>query len=158
MFKLLPILFIGLVLSSCGDDLPTRIVSETVVYENKNTDSDLNEMVEDVMNKVNEIVENDSEQSDWESEIKDESLTSNNTSKKTNEKILTFVECSCGAHDCGIIFSDEEGNNHEFYQNDISNYDFSCPSGTKYYNRKFRVNFETVSSGYEKLISISLLQ
>jgi hypothetical protein len=73
------------------------------------------------------------------------------------EKVMTFVECGCGAHDCAIVFQDEEGNVHEFIQSVITEYDFGCPRNVRYLNRKFRIKYELGEMGYEELISISLL-
>ena len=73
------------------------------------------------------------------------------------ESIMTFIECSCGAHDCGLIFKDNNGKNHEFYQSEINNYDFECPKGLRFRNRKFTINYESDNQGNENIVSISEL-
>jgi hypothetical protein len=55
MLKKNMFLLILLVLCSCGEDNPTKIVSEKLIYENKNLDSDLNELVEGAVDKINEL-------------------------------------------------------------------------------------------------------
>jgi hypothetical protein len=77
------------------------------------------------------------------------------SSKKILEKVSTFIECGCGAHDCVIVFIDDEGNVHEFIQSDIADYDFGCPRNVRYLKTKFRIKYEVGYDGYEKLISIS---
>jgi hypothetical protein len=79
-------------------------------------------------------------------------------SQNVYDEIMTFKECSCGAHDCGLIFIDSKGIEHEFYQNIIiKQYDFKCPEGIKFKNKKFRIKYEyDANNEIENFISISL--
>ena len=72
-----------------------------------------------------------------------------NKTEKIFEKIMTFTQCNCGAHDCGLEFKDNSGELHEFSANEINNYDFECPEGLKYKNVNFRIKYRKVYYEYE---------
>jgi hypothetical protein len=62
-----PIIFFFV--SSCSEDNPTRILSEEPIYENKLVDSDLNELVDDAVNKINEVVEENNSNDNFPKEL-----------------------------------------------------------------------------------------
>lgn len=68
---------------------------------------------------------------------------------KIFEKIMTYTQCNIGAHDCGLEFKDNSGELHEFFQNDINNYDFECFEGLKYKNINFRIKYRRVYYKFE---------
>jgi hypothetical protein len=77
-------------------------------------------------------------------------------SGELTESIMTFEECICGAQDCSLLFIDQEGRKHEFYQNEISKYDFGCPNGLKYINKRFIIQYKPISIEYDEFVSIKL--
>lgn len=103
----------------------------------------------------------------------DESINSNGPKllrelESINEKNMVFTQCHCGAHDCAIEFKDDLGDLYEFMDSEItkiSNYEFECPSGTKYLNKVFIVKYKEKILEYEdyptetvfEIISISLI-
>jgi antitoxin component YwqK of YwqJK toxin-antitoxin module len=88
----------------------------------------------------------------------DEKLDLSNYNPKTNfESIMTFIECSCYPDGCNLIFKDNNGKNHEFYQSEINNYDFECPKGLRFRNKKFTIKYESDIQGNENIVSISEL-
>jgi hypothetical protein len=77
-------------------------------------------------------------------------------SGELTESIMTFKECMCGAQDCVLLFIDQEGKKHEFYQNEITTYDFGCPNGLKYKNKRFKIQYKPISIEYDEFVSIEL--
>jgi hypothetical protein len=89
--------------------------------------------------------------------------TLNLKKENVSEKIMTFKECLCGAHSCMLQFIDDDRELHEFDMEDIKNYNFDCPDGKKYINRKFKITYKTRIDSYDNkcydsLISISLVE
>jgi hypothetical protein len=85
-----------------------------------------------------------------------------------NEKNMVFTQCHCGAHDCAIEFKDDLGDLYEFFDSEIikiSNYEFECPSSTRYSNKVFVIKYKEKILEYEdyptetilEIINISLI-
>lgn len=124
-------------------------------WDEETSKEDLGEIESSENNRVIEV--NEDEYNRQQEEAERQSSIEYYSSNKIFATAMTFVECGCGAHDCYIVFKDEEGEIHEFVQGEITDYDFGCPRNVRYLNRKFRIKYESGDRGYEKIISISLI-
>jgi hypothetical protein len=104
------------------------------VSSNKNKSIDENSIDEEEYNRQREQEEYESDQGFY-------------LSGELTEGLMTFKECSCGAEECSLLFVDQDGKAHKFYQNEITTYDFGCPIGFRYKNKKFKIEFRPMVKG-----------